>query len=36
MKAHNVYLLMGHHANLFKSNDFKTMFANAILWAAGK
>jgi len=36
MKARNVYFLMGHHANLFKSNDFKTMFGNAILWAAGK
>lgn len=36
MKARNVYFLMGHHANLFKSDDFKKMFANAILWAAGK
>jgi type 1 glutamine amidotransferase len=36
MKARNVYFLMGHHANLFQSNDFKTMFGNAILWAAGK
>jgi len=36
MKARNVYFLMGHHANLFKSNDFKTMFGNAILWAAGE
>ncbi len=34
MKARNVYFLMGHHANLFKSDDFKTMFGNAILWAA--
>jgi uncharacterized protein len=36
MKARNVYFLMGHHANLFRSDDFKTMFGNAILWAAGK
>jgi type 1 glutamine amidotransferase len=36
MKARNVYFLMGHHANLFKSDDFKKMFGNAILWAAGK
>lgn len=35
-KARNVYFLMGHHANLFKSTDFKTMFGNAILWAAGE
>lgn len=36
MKARNVYFLMGHHANLFKSDDFKKMFGNAILWAADK
>ncbi len=36
MKAPNVYFLMGHHANLLKSEEFKTMFGNAILWAAGK
>lgn len=36
MKARNVYFLMGHHANLFKSSDFKTMFGNAILWAAAE
>jgi uncharacterized protein len=35
MKARNVYFQMGHHANLFTSPDFKKMFANAILWAAG-
>jgi type 1 glutamine amidotransferase len=34
MKARNVYFLMGHHANLFHSEDFKTMFGNALLWAA--
>lgn len=36
MKARNVYFLMGHHANLFKSADFKTMFGNGIQWAAEK
>jgi type 1 glutamine amidotransferase len=36
VKARNVYFLFGHHANLFKSNDFKVLFGNAILWAAGK
>jgi uncharacterized protein len=35
IKARNVYFQMGHHANLFHSEDFKKMFANAILWAAG-
>lgn len=35
MKARNVYFLMGHHANLLGSAEFKKMFANAILWAAG-
>lgn len=34
MKARNVYFLIGHHANLLKSPEFKKMFANAILWAA--
>jgi type 1 glutamine amidotransferase len=36
VKARNVYFLMGHHANLLKSVEFKTMVGNAILWAAGK
>lgn len=36
VKARNVYFLMGHHANLLKSGEFKTMVGNAILWAAGK
>ena len=35
MKARNIYFQMGHHANLFHSAEFKKMFANAILWAAG-
>ena len=35
VKARNVYFQMGHHANLFQTTEFKKMFANAILWAAG-
>ena len=35
MKARNIYFQMGHHANLFHSSEFKIMFGNAILWAAG-
>jgi len=34
VKAPNVYFLMGHSNSLFASEDFKKMFANAILWAA--
>jgi type 1 glutamine amidotransferase len=36
MKARNVYFLMGHSPVLLESAEFKTMFANAIIWAAGK
>jgi chitinase len=35
-KARNVYFLMGHSNKLFESEDFKTMFANAIKWAGSK
>jgi type 1 glutamine amidotransferase len=35
-KARNVYFLMGHSPVLFESEEFKTMFANAIMWASGK
>jgi chitinase len=35
-KARNVYFLMGHSNRLFESEDFKTMFANAIKWAGSK
>jgi chitinase len=35
-KARNVYFLMGHSNKLFKSQDFKTMFTNAIKWAGSK
>lgn len=36
VKARNVYFLMGHQASLLKNEAFRTMFANAIRWAAGK
>jgi type 1 glutamine amidotransferase len=36
MKARNVYFLMGHHANFVKTEAFKIMVGNAILWAAHK
>jgi type 1 glutamine amidotransferase len=36
VKARNVYFQMGHHPTLFTSTEFKTLFSNAILWAAGK
>lgn len=35
-KARNVYFLLGHHPDLFQSEDFKRMFGNGISWAAGK
>jgi type 1 glutamine amidotransferase len=36
VKARNVYFLMGHENTLYASEDFKKMFANAILWTANK
>lgn len=35
-KARNVYFLFGHDAKLLGVDEFKQMFANAILWAAEK
>jgi type 1 glutamine amidotransferase len=35
MKARNVYFLMGHDGSLLKSEDFTTMFSNAIHWVSG-
>jgi type 1 glutamine amidotransferase len=35
-KARNIYIFMGHSPLLFKSEDYKTLFRNAIFWAAGK
>lgn len=34
MKARNVYIFMGHHAELFQNSAFTTIFHNSILWAA--
>jgi type 1 glutamine amidotransferase len=34
MKAKNVYIFMGHHAELFQNSAFTTLFHNSILWAA--
>lgn len=35
VKARNVYFQMGHSPKLFESEDFKTMFRNAIRWTLG-
>ena len=36
VKARNIYFLMGHSPALLNSAEFKTMFGNAIIWAADK
>lgn len=36
VKARNIYFQMGHSGLLLKSDEFKKMVGNAILWAAGK
>jgi type 1 glutamine amidotransferase len=36
VKAKNVYIFMGHSPVLFESEDYKTLFKNAILWASQK
>ena len=36
VKARNIYIFMGHHAELFQNPDFTTLFHNSILWAAGR
>ena len=36
VKAKNVYIFMGHHAELFQNPAFTTIFHNSILWAASK
>jgi uncharacterized protein len=33
-KARNIYIFMGHHADLFKNPAFTTIFQNSIFWAA--
>jgi type 1 glutamine amidotransferase len=34
VKARNVYIFMGHHAELFQNSSFTTLFRNSIFWAA--
>jgi uncharacterized protein len=36
VKARNIYIFMGHHAELFENSDFTTLFHNSILWAASR
>lgn len=36
IKARNVYIFMGHSPNLFDNEVYKTIFRNAIFWAAAK
>jgi uncharacterized protein len=36
VKARNVYIFMGHSADLFESTAYKRLFTNAIFWAAQK
>jgi type 1 glutamine amidotransferase len=35
-KARNIYIFMGHHADLFENPAFTTIFKNAIFWAANQ
>jgi type 1 glutamine amidotransferase len=35
-KARNIYIFMGHHAELFQNSAFTTIFSNSIAWAAQK
>lgn len=35
VKAHNVYIFMGHSPNLFDNDAYKKLFTNAIFWASG-
>ena len=34
VKARNIYIFMGHHADLFENPAFTTIFRNSIFWAA--
>ncbi len=36
VKARNIYIFMGHDPILFDDKAYKTIFKNAIFWAAGK
>ena len=33
-KARNIYIFMGHSPILFDDDNYKTLFSNAIFWAA--
>jgi type 1 glutamine amidotransferase len=35
-KARNIYIFMGHHADLFQNPQFVQLFRNAIFWGAGQ
>jgi hypothetical protein len=35
-KARNIYIFMGHHADLFDNPAFTAIFKNSIFWAARK
>ena len=35
-KARNIYIFMGHSPALFNNEVYKTLFRNAIFWAAAK
>jgi type 1 glutamine amidotransferase len=35
-RARNVYIFMGHSPVLFESDAYRTLFKNAVLWAAGQ
>jgi type 1 glutamine amidotransferase len=36
VKSRNVYIFMGHHADLFQDKNFTQLFRNAIFWGAGQ
>ena len=36
MAARNLYIFMGHDPGLFENETYKTIFRNAIFWAAGR
>ena len=35
-KARNIYIFMGHHAELFDNKAFTNIFRNSILWTSGR
>lgn len=36
VKARNIYIFMGHSADLFDNDAYKKLFANAIFWASAR